>query len=430
MNEIPSSKVERAGKFMKTGLKVGGNYIKHYAKKLVGSDTTQSELDQANADDIYAALSELKGSALKAAQMLSMDQSLLPKEYTNKFAEAQYKAPALSGPLVVKTFERHFGKSPFALYDTFDLQASHAASIGQVHKATKYGKNLAVKIQYPGVGDSVISDLNMVKPVAKRLFGWKDKDIDVYFQEVQERLVEETDYLLEQKRGIEISQKCAHIPNLAFPTYFPELCSQRIITMEWVEGKHLDTFLATNPSQENRNKIGQALWDFYNFQIHHLYQMHADAHPGNYLFQENGQVCILDFGCVKVFPEKFVKTYRQVLEPGVTENDALFRKLCIEMEAIRENEPDKELEARFLALIRGGIKLLCLPFHTETFDFADDAYFASLYAYGEEATQNKELRNTAPRGTPHAIYMNRTYFGLFNILHELKANIRTRNFLG
>ncbi len=429
MNEIPSSKVERAGKFMKTGLKVGGNYIKHYAKKLVNSDTPQSELDRANAADIYEALSELKGSALKAAQMLSMDQSLLPKEYTQKFAEAQYNAPALSGPLVVKTFERHFGKSPFALYDSFELQAVHAASIGQVHKATKYGKDLAVKIQYPGVGDSVISDLNLVKPVAKRLFGWKDKDIDMYFQEVQERLVEETDYLLEQKRGIDISQKCAHIANLTFPTYFPELCSQRIITMEWVKGMHLEAFLATNPSQEICNTIGQALWDFYNFQIHHLQQMHADAHPGNYLFQENGQVCILDFGCVKVFPQKFITTYRQVLEAGVVENDALFRKLCIEMEAIRENEPDKALEAKFLELIRGGIKLLCLPFHTETFDFADEAYFTSLYAYGKQASENKELRSSAPRGTPHAIYMNRTYFGLFSILHELKANICTRNFL-
>lgn len=429
MDEIPSSKVERAGKFMKTGLKVSGNYIKHYAKKLVNSDTPQSELDEANAADIYEALSELKGSALKAAQMLSMDQSMLPSEYIAKFSEAQYKAPALSGPLVVKTFEKHFGKSPFELYDTFDLQASHAASIGQVHKATKYGKNLAVKIQYPGVGDSVISDLKMIKPVAKRIFGWKEKDIEMYFLEIQERLIEETDYVLEQKRGVEIADKCKNLENITFPTYFPELCSKRVITMEWVEGKHLQDYLATNPSQENRNKIGQALWDFYNFQIHHLYQMHADAHPGNYLFQENGQVCVLDFGCVKVFPEKFVRTYRQVLEPGVAENEVLFRKLCIEMEAIQDNEPDKELEARFMELIKGGIQLLCRPFHSETFDFGDEAYFADLYAYGEQAHKDKVLRNSTPRGTPHAIYMNRTYFGLFNILHELKANIRTRNFL-
>lgn len=430
MKEIPSSKVERAAKFVKTGIKVGGNYLKHYAQKVVNPELEREALDQANASDIYEALSELKGSALKAAQMLSMDQGLLPAAFSEKFSEAQYKAPPLSGPLVVKTFQRFFGKQPLEMYDTFEMKAVNAASIGQVHQATKEGKLLAVKIQYPGVAESVVSDLNIIRPVARRLFGWKEEDIEVYFEEVKARLVEETDYELERTRGTKIAAACkeAGVPNLRFPNYYPALSSARIITMDWMEGMHLDAFLATNPSQEIRNKVGQAIWDFYNFQIHTLCLMHADAHPGNFLFNEEGVVGVLDFGCIKEFPRAFYETYFEMLKPGVLEDDALFRDLCIKLEALTGNE-HPEQEAHYLALFKGGIELLCKPFHSEVFDFGDVAYFDSLYAYGAKTAQDKVVRNSQPRGSQHGIYLNRSYFGIFSLLHALGARIETRHYM-
>ncbi|MBS1527137.1 MAG: AarF/ABC1/UbiB kinase family protein, partial [Bacteroidetes bacterium] len=97
-NSIPTSKLQRSGKFVKTGLKVGGNYIKHYSKKLFNPELDRTELDEGNAADIYESLSELKGSALKVAQMLSMDKNLLPRAYVDKFSQSQYNAPPLSGP--------------------------------------------------------------------------------------------------------------------------------------------------------------------------------------------------------------------------------------------------------------------------------------------------------------------------------------------
>jgi predicted unusual protein kinase regulating ubiquinone biosynthesis (AarF/ABC1/UbiB family) len=117
-NNIPATKVERATKFVQTGIKVGGNYIKHYAKKAFDSSVTREDLHEENAADIYSALSELKGSALKVAQMMSMDRNLLPRAYTERFAMAQYSAPPLSGPLVVKTFTNYFGKTPQQMFDT------------------------------------------------------------------------------------------------------------------------------------------------------------------------------------------------------------------------------------------------------------------------------------------------------------------------
>ena len=280
---MPTTKMERSAKFVKTGFQIGGNYLKHYSKKLFNPSLNRDELNEDNASDIYNSLSELKGSALKIAQMLSMDKNMLPKVYINKFTQSQYNAPPLSGPLIIRTFIKSFGKSPGKIFDTFNLSSSNAASIGQVHEATLDGKKLAVKVQYPGVADSISSDLKLVKPFAFRLLGINEKELNIYIKEVEERLLEETDYNLEIRRSIEFSNACKKLKNVVFPTYYPELSSDKIITMDWMEGKHLKEFLLTNPSQALRNKIGQALWDFYNFQQHELRAVHADPHPGNFL---------------------------------------------------------------------------------------------------------------------------------------------------
>ena len=204
---------------------------------------------------------------------------MLPKAYQDRFTMSQYSAPPLSGPLVVKTFQKYLGKSPQQIFDTFEMEAMNAASIGQVHLAYKDGKKLAVKIQYPGVADSIQSDLKMVRPFASVILGLPNKDIDKYLAEVESKLVEETDYDLELQRSVEISKSCAHMPDLKFSNYYPEYSSKKILTMDWMDGLHLKEFLQTNPSQEVRNKIGQALWDFYNFQMHESKAVHADPHP-------------------------------------------------------------------------------------------------------------------------------------------------------
>lgn len=427
-SQIPISKIRRAGKFVRTGVKVGGNYLKAYSQKLIKGELDQEELDKKNAEDIYETLSELKGSALKVAQMLSMDKGVLPQAFSQQFSKAQSKAPALSGPLIVRSFQKYFGKSPLDLFDDFELKAAHAASIGQVHKAKKDGKELAVKIQYPGVGDSVVSDLKLVRPIARRMFGFKDQDIELYFQEVKERLLEETDYELELKRSQQISQACAELPNLFFAEYLPEYSASRIITMSWLEGLSMQDFLATNPRQEIRNQIGQALWDFYNYQIHELKIMHADAHPGNYLFRENGQLGILDFGCVKEIPEDFYQAYIQILNPESLQNEELFMKACYDAQILVAGDSQEEIDL-YSGIFRQSWELISEPFLAKKFDFGNKEFFDNIYAFGDEMSKNPALRNSrVPRGHKDGIYLNRTYFGLFTILHELEAEIDTQRY--
>jgi predicted unusual protein kinase regulating ubiquinone biosynthesis (AarF/ABC1/UbiB family) len=425
-DRIPVSKVQRASKFIATGARIGTNYLKHYGKKLVDPSTTRDELHEDNAKDIYNSLSELKGSALKVAQMLSMDKNLLPTAYQQKFAMAQYSAPPLSYPLVVKTFQQHFGKGPEQLFDSFTRQAVNAASMGQVHRAERQGSALAVKIQYPGVADSVKSDLAMVKPIALSMFKLNPVEYDEFVGEVEDRMMEETDYALELKRSMRLSEACAHIANLVFPRYYPEYSGTKILTMDWIEGKPLGEYLSARTlPREAANAIGQAMWDFYHFQMHHLREVHADPHPGNFIVTPARQLGVIDFGCVKVIPQGFYNTYFQLLDRSMLNDRS---RLEAAFYALRFIYPDDTAEEKafFTDLFIQLVELLGRPFGSKRFNFADKAYFDTLYRFGEELANMKELRQSKKaRGVRDALYINRTYFGLYNMLHDLQAEVNT-----
>ncbi len=424
---IPTSKVQRASKFLKTGAKIGGNYMRHYTRKIFDEKMDKTTLHEENANDIYESLSHLKGGALKVAQMMSLDQGLLPKAYQQKFAMAQYSAPPLSYPLVVKTFKEQLKKVPLELFDTFTNKAVNAASIGQVHQATLNGQKLAVKVQYPGVARSLKSDLQIVKPFARLLFNISDADIDYYMDEVQEKLLEETDYELELQHGSEISYACSHLPNLVFPHYYPSLSSKRIITMEWMDGFHIDDFLLTEPTQEVRKRIGQALWDFYDFQIHVLKKVHADAHPGNYLFREDGTVAVIDFGCVKEIPLDFYQQYFRIHDRDFASDPSKFEEWLYDLSFLNTSDTPKE-KALFKGLFREMVDLFGKPFHSDEFDFSDDNFFKAIYNLSEQVASSREIKSAnAARGARDGLYINRTYFGLYHILNKLRARIITKS---
>jgi predicted unusual protein kinase regulating ubiquinone biosynthesis (AarF/ABC1/UbiB family) len=424
MDKIPTSKVQRAAKIIGTSAKVGGNYVKYFAKKTINPSHTKDDLHSDNANDIYKSLSELKGSALKVAQMMSMDNNVLPQAYQDKFSLAQYNAPALSFPLIQKTFMQQMGKKPHELFDSFSKEAIHAASIGQVHEARKGDLHLAVKIQYPGVADAISSDLKLVKPLAAQLLNVKSSEIKLYMDEVQAKLIEETDYELELIRSTEIAQACSSLKGLRFPTYYPELSNKRILTMDWIEGEMLPEFLAKKPSQALRNQIGQALWDFYLYQMKVVRKVHADPHPGNFIVDSENNLCVLDFGCVKEIPSEFFDNYFQLLKPGVFEDTERLYSLYYKLDFFRKDDSPETIE--FLKEVyHEMISLLSRPFYTATFDFSDKAFFTQIYTMGEGFSKNKTFRkmNNA-RGSKDAIYVMRTFFGLYSLLHLLEAEVQ------
>jgi predicted unusual protein kinase regulating ubiquinone biosynthesis (AarF/ABC1/UbiB family) len=428
LDSIPTKKIERATKLVATGAKIGGNYIRYYGEKLLTGSEDKSKLDENNAKDIYDGLKELKGSALKVAQMLSMEKNLLPQAYLEQFGLAQFSVPPLSAALVKKTIRKYLGNDPKVIFDSFSYESENAASIGQVHRAEKDGKKLAVKIQYPGVSNSITSDLAIVKPIALRMFNLKGKDTDRYFNEVEEKLLEETDYLQELEHSQFISAAASEIPNLCFPKYYTEWTTPRTLTMDWMEGIHLSEYTAQDHSQKSRNTLGQTLWDFYMFQIHGLKKVQADPHPGNFLVDDLDQLIAIDFGCIKTIPDDFYVPYFELSKKENIENKVVFDELLRELEILLPTDTQDE-QFYFTALFQKMMRLFTLPFHDKTFNFSNPQFWDAISNLSKTFAEDDQLREmNGNRGSKHFIYMNRTFFGLYHLLHDLQAEINTEDF--
>ncbi|MFN9113801.1 MAG: AarF/UbiB family protein, partial [Bacteroidota bacterium] len=262
-----------------------------------------------------------------------------------------------------------------------------------------------------------------------RMFNLKGKDSEKYFIEVENKLLEETNYNLELQQSMHIAAKCKNIPNLRFPQYYPDLSSERILTMDWMEGQHLSEFAASNTNRDKADKVGQTLWDFYMFQMHQLRQVHADPHPGNFLIDEEGRLIAIDFGCIKKVPDDFYIPYFELADPETINNPKLFTEKLYQLEILRKDDTREEIDY-FTSIFHKMLTLFTQPFHSDFFDFSSDEFFGEIAKMGEEFTKDSQLRKmNGNRGSKHFLYINRTFFGLYNLMHDLKARVVTQNYL-
>ncbi len=430
LDYIPTNKIERATQLVATGVRVGGNYLKYYGGKALNREMSKEALDEENAKDIYDGLKSLKGSALKVAQMLSMEKNMLPRAYVEQFSLAQFSVPPLSAPLVKKLIRKNLGADPEVIFDTFAAQSVNAASIGQVHRAAKNGKKLAVKIQYPGVANSIGSDLSIIKPIAVRMFNLKGQDVDKFFNEVENKLVEETDYELELQQSQCMTEACALIPNMRFPTYYPEWSNKKVLTMDWMEGIHFSEYTDQEITDPKINqKLGQSLWDFYMYQMHGLKKVHADPHPGNFLVSPENELIALDFGCIKHIPDSFYIPYFELSKKENLDDKEAFQKILHELEILTATDTPKEI-VFFTELFHRMLRLFTLPFQGEHFDFSDPIFWNKIASLSQEFTEDQEWRKmNGNRGSEHFIYINRTFFGLYSLLFDLKAKVTINNYM-
>jgi predicted unusual protein kinase regulating ubiquinone biosynthesis (AarF/ABC1/UbiB family) len=195
--------------------------------------------------------------------------------------------------------------------------------------------------------------------------------------------------------------------------------------MDWIEGLHLKEFLQTNPSQEVRNKIGQALWDFYNYQQHEMRKVHADPHPGNFIITNDNKLGVIDFGCIKEMPDDFYEPFFSLTSNNLFDNKEATIKAFRQLEMILPNDTAAQIEFYYTAY-KEMISLFAKPYSTPTFDFSQVDFFEGLYNYGEKIAKMPEFKQA--RGVKHFIYINRTNFGLYSILHELKATVKTQTY--
>lgn len=245
---------------------------------------------------------------------------------------------------------------------------------------------------------------------------------------MEQKLLEETDYVNELRQGKEIAAACAMIPDLRFPAYYPQWSTDKILAMDWMQGEHISEFTAHNQDQVKADKLGQALWDFYMFQMHKLRAVHADPHPGNFLVDNDSNLIAIDFGCIKQVPEEFYTPYFELVTPEIFNDPVRFEQKLYELEVLRPDDKASE-KAYLIPLFKRLLDVSTMPYRTSFFDFSNEAFFGQLAAMGEEFSKDSELRKmNGNRGSKHFLYINRTFFGLYSLLHDLKARVNTENY--
>ena len=294
----------RVSRFAKVGAGLSGAAVSYGANSLFGGEGA----DARNAKALKAALGGLKGPLMKAAQMFATVPDLLPPEFAAELAELQTNAPAMGWPFVRRRMAAELGPDWASRFQNFEHEAAAAASLGQVHRAVgPDGRALAVKLQYPDMQSAVESDLGQLRALIG-LFKRMDGSIDPSeaIVEIGDRLREELDYEREAKLMAVYGGFFTGRDDIQVPEPVPSLSTKRLLSMTWLEGRGLLAF--KDAPQETRDRIAALLFEAWWSPMTHLGIIHGDPHLGNYTFGGEGaaHLNLLDFGCIRIFPPKFV----------------------------------------------------------------------------------------------------------------------------
>jgi len=306
----------RAARYVKVGTNVGAVAARVASQRLFGLDADDSK----NAAALAAALGGLKGPIMKVAQLMATIPEVLPPEYAEQLAQLQSQAPPMGPAFVRRRMIAELGADWAGRFGSFEPQSAASASLGQVHRAMAHdGRALACKLQYPDMNSAVEADLNQLK-VVFALHARMNPAIDTgeILKEVSARLREELDYELEAKHMALYASIFADEPRIRVPELSPELSTRRLLTMTWLEGRRLLDY-KTAPL-EDRNEIARAMFKAWWFPFSHYGVIHGDPHLGNYtVFDLAGSkasdgalgkpagINLLDYGCIRTFPTKFVQ---------------------------------------------------------------------------------------------------------------------------
>ena len=435
-NILPTTKWARGSIAGTATLKVGGKHLKHIAKRPFLSVTKQKEdkqrLEDETAELIFKTFTQLRGTALKIAQILSMETAFLPESFRKELSKSYYQVPPLGRALARKLMQQEFGKPPEELFTHFNPQAFAAASLGQVHSAhDEYGNELAIKLQYPGINITIDSDLQLVRSLVKRTL--HAELLLSALDEIGQRLREEVNYEQEANHT-EWFRQHLNLPNVIIPPVYRNLSAKRILTTGRLNGVHLEQWLQLNPSQESRNHFAQLMHDVFVQSFYGLQALHADPNPGNYLFTDDGILGLLDFGCVRYFSQEFVTLLPELLRAYMDHNADTVIGTYEKLGMVAEMSPN-ELQAFFNSTLQPFGDWLTKPFKVEAFDFGDrdSPYTSEGWKLMGQITDIKKINSmakslkTTNKLANEFIFFNRTFFGLYQIFERMGATVRMQH---
>lgn len=362
----------------------------------------------------------LRGPAMKIGQTLSLQTGTLPDEALAELATLQMEAPGMHPSLVRVQVKGSLGREPEEIFKHFTPEPFAAASLGQVHHAvTRDGQRVAVKIQYPGIRQAIENDFTLFRTVSKpaQASGHIPREA---IDEMEQQILAETDYRREADNIEFFHLRLAPLSFVKVPTVLRQYSADKVLTMSLVTGEHLDDFLTQRPSQKLRNELGTNLFDLFYFQELLLKALHADPHWGNYLFNNDASIGLVDFGCVKYFRPESVAYLKSVfLYPGARDS-ADFRRI---LEKHYRLSGKKLLPAASRALVSFAENFYSKvyppePGKQQLFDFGDTVF---LHDYVRES---KNLFRTKGVLTD-LLFMGRAEMGLYQTLHRLKARVPT-----
>lgn len=358
----PPSRGKRFFKLAGMTASVAGNMAKTKIKALFQNEedaaAAREEAHRESGNRIAKTLGELKGAVMKVGQMASIAQDVLPKELSDALGKLQREAPPMEFELIAEQIERELGAAPDLLFKRFDKQPFAAASIGQVHRATTDdGREVVVKVQYPGVEDAVDSDLGQLKLalLASGIVDIPREALNASFKEVRERLHEELDYCNEAD-NVRLFRNfhCAgeNGPRHDFmvvPEVVGERSSKRVLTLTYEGGDQLTELAGKDYTQAQRDALGRNLFRMLCAQVFELGIIHADPNPGNFAFRRDGKIVLYDFGCAKRLRPDIIAAYKDMIVEGIAENWDAVDQALLQLGLRRPNgpRPDDEFYKRW-----------------------------------------------------------------------------------
>jgi predicted unusual protein kinase regulating ubiquinone biosynthesis (AarF/ABC1/UbiB family) len=325
MADRPATKGRRLLRLANMTAQVAGNYAKSRIKSIFQSEEEASEDRKASyqrsGELIAKTLGDLKGAVMKVGQMASVAADILPKEVSDALSTLQREAPPMPFEVIAEQIESEFGAAPETLYQRFDRVPFASASIGQVHRAvTDDGREVVVKVQYPGVDGAVDSDLAHLKLAlrASGLVRIEKKSLDALFAELKARLHEELDYCNESDNVRFFHDHYRDHPCIRVPQVVGERSSQRVLTLTYEPGDHLDE--TGGYPAETRNEIARQLFHMVADQVFQLQVLHADPNPANFAYRPDGTIILYDFGCVKRLQPEIVDAYVDTIRAALVED--------------------------------------------------------------------------------------------------------------
>ena len=412
----PASRFGRIARLGGLTSRVSGSYLGQRIKgAFQDSDTRRDALHKLhleNAERVVDTMGALKGAAMKVGQSLALatDGLNLPPEVSRILGKLNDQAEPVPFDLIQKSIEAELDGSLSSLFADFDEEPLGTASLAQAHAARLAdGRRVVVKVLHHGIEDSVDSDLRALRGilVAGQVLRRPKEELDNAFAEIRERLFEELDYY-QEAANLEFFHQHLRLDGVRVPKTVPTLSTGRVLTMERLNGANLDTFLDT-ASPEARRRAAIAVAHSFHDMFYRLRALHADPHGGNYLFEHDGTVGLIDFGCVKRFDQYWVAEYARMAKALVEDRPVDCRRHATEL-GILTSDADEAFDATWALgeAIAGPLRVdrHRIDHHDQTLE-------------NVKSRAPRLLRRSDVQGPRHVLYLHRTLGGVYGMLRKL-----------